>query len=121
MYYGCTLWVLSEGGVPRILSKQGVLGVSFETKLVIFATFENPQIRFVKPALAVRIEFYENIETNVGKPHWSGAVIALFTKKLWECELLGKLEFLSIKRTQFFKLFTGNLAENRNRENLSFG
>ena len=87
----------------------------------IFATFENPQIIFVKPALAVRIEFYEKIETNVGKPHWSGAVIALFTKKLWECELLGKLEFLSIKRTQFFKLFTGNLAENRNRENLSFG
>ena len=57
----------------------------------IFATFENPQIIFVKPALAVRIEFYEKIETNVGKPHWSGAVIALFTKKLWECELLGKL------------------------------
>ena len=44
----------------------------------IFATFENPQIIFVKPALAVRIEFYEKIETNVGKPHWSGAVMALF-------------------------------------------
>ena len=33
MYYGCTLGVLSEGGVLGILSKQGVLGVPFETKL----------------------------------------------------------------------------------------